>query len=1042
MRPRLRLAMACGIVVSVVVSAAAAPPPGYIVDVWGTDRGLPTSFVTSIVQTPDGYLWVGTQNGLLRFDGQRFVGFDPDNTPALRHARIEHLFVDRAGALWANTYDGSLTSVRDGHFRLEWTGTGPVDFEAFLASTRGDPVFVLDRGPLIRRRADAASAWDVARPPGNALPLFAEDGAGAIWVRSVDGHLFRWRDGALDAIATTGLAGTIQCLASDREGRVWVGTDVEIARYDGARFQTMTPLNGDARLNVSALHFARDGSYWAVADGRARRARDRAWIWTGAEGRGLTGPFRQSVNLVEDRRGGFWFTHYGKGVLHVAADGRARWITAADGLPSNRVRDALEDREGNIWLVIERSGLARLRDAWFTTLPSADGGSDTAIASVAEDPAGALWIGSLGGGLQRYRDGRLERFPMPSAAADSFVFSVRPDAAGGVWLSADREDLYYFDGRRIRPSPVHVHGVKTLLADQDGGLWVGTKAGLSRIKDGRLHAFGPADGFEPRDVRALARAPDGAVWIGTGDGTIYRHANGRLTAFRPPDAQPLHAVWALHADADGALWIGTFRGGLLRLRDGHFDRFTTRDGLPSNIVCQILEDDAHQLWIGSHQGIFRVARAALESGARDRARVPVVSYGRSDGLPALECTGNYQPTAAIARDGRLWFATPKGLVSVDPRTAGAERPPPVVVVEELLLDEQPVPLDGARAATGSTPPPALRIGPGPHRLEFRYTGLSFSTPDQLRFRYRVEGLDDAWVEAGAQRVAHYSYLPPGRYRFRVAASHGDGRWSPAEAYVAFEVQPYFYETRPVQAATGLAALLVVAGTVRVVSTRRLRRKVERLELQRALEQDRDRIARDIHDDLGAGLTQITLLSEIARREPSGEAAGHLEQISDTARELTRAMDEIVWAVNPRHDSLDGLVTYICQFAQEYLRIAGIQCRLDVPAHPSPRLLTSDVRHNLFLAVKEALNNVVKHAHARVVWLRLVEQPHGFRIVIEDDGCGFGPDAGPPPADADRGTPGQGLGNLRARLAAIGGRCTVEGVPGHGTRVELAVEGTK
>jgi hypothetical protein len=183
-----------------------------------------------------------------------------------------------------------------------------------------------------------------------------------------------------------------------------------------------------------------------------------------------------------------------------------------------------------------------------------------------------------------------------------------------------------------------------------------------------------------------------------------------------------------------------------------------------------------------------------------------------------------------------------GLVSVFPREGGAERPPPVVVVEELLLDEQPIPLDARRAAAASSPS-AVRIGPGPHRLEFRYTGLSFSTPDQLRFRYRVEGLDDAWVEAGAQRVAHYSYLPPGHYRFRVAASHGDGRWSPAEAHVAFEVQPYFYETRPVQAATGLAALLLVAGTVRVVSTRRLRRKVERLEFQRALELDRDRIAR-------------------------------------------------------------------------------------------------------------------------------------------------------------------------------------------------------
>jgi len=609
-----------------------------------------------------------------------------------------------------------------------------------------------------------------------------------------------------------------------------------------------------------------------------------------------------------------------------------------------------------------------------------------------------------------------------------------PDATGRIWLSADREDLFYFDGHRIRPSRVHVHGIKTLLADRDGGLWLGTKTGVARLAGGRLHLFGPADGFERRDVRALALGPDGAVWIGSGDGTIYRFRDGRLARFRPPDARASQAVWALHIDAEGALWAGTFRGGLLRLRDGRFERFTTSRGLPSNIICQILEDQSRQLWIGSHQGIFRVSKASLDAAAA--SPLDVVSYGRSDGLPALECSGNYQPAAATSRDGRLWFATPKGLVSIDPRNAGVARPPPDVILEELLLDQRPVALQNL--SPGAEPAAVLQIPPGPHRLEFRYTGLSFATPEQVRFRYRIEGLERDWVDAGAQRAAHYSYLPPGTYRFRVAASHGDGRWSRAEAAVPFVVLPHVYETRPFQIATGLAALVLVAGTVRFVSTRRLRRKVERLELQRAIERDRDRIARDIHDDLGAGLTQITLLSELARRESPDEVAGHLGQISDTARELTRTMDEIVWAVNPRHDSLDGLITYICQFAQEYLTLAGIQCRLDVPAQLPPHPLRSDVRHNLFLAVKEALHNIVKHAQARSVWLRLVERDGGFELAVEDDGRGFTPGAEATAGQADRAAPGRGLGNLHERLATIGGRCTIDSQPGGGTRVRLEV----
>jgi signal transduction histidine kinase/ligand-binding sensor domain-containing protein len=811
---------------------------------------------------------------------------------------------------------------------------------------------------------------------------------------------------------------------------VWVGTEAEIAVFRNGRFETMTPLNGEQRLAVSALHFARDGSAWVIANGRARQARGRTWTWAADTGRGLTGP---SVKLLEDRQGTIWFSHFGKGVLTVRRDGTARWITDADGLPGTRVKDLIEDREGNIWLAIERGGLARVRDASFETL-ALEGPRDAPIASVAEGRDGALWIGSLGGGLHRRKQGVLTRFPMPAATAGGYVFSVQPDATGRVWVSADQEDLFYVDGAAIRPAPVRVHGIKSMLADASGGLWIGTKAGLSRLAGGRLQVFGPADGFERGDVRALALGRDGTVWVGTGDGTIYRARDGRLTAIRPPGAQTLHAVWSLHVDADDTLWVGTFRGGLLRLRGGAFDRFTTEQGLPSNIICQVIEDDAQQLWLGSADGIVRVPKAAFDAG-RGGGRIPsVVRYGRSDGLPTLECSGNYQPAAARTQDGRLWFGTPKGLVSIDPREAAIARQPPLVVLEDVLLDQRAV----AVTRTGPSGGVALEVPPGQHRLEFRYTGLTFATPDQVRFRYRIDGLEPDWVEAGTQRVAHYGYLPPGTYRFRVGASHGDGRWSVEEASLAFVVQPRVYERRAVQAGAGLAALVLVGSIVRGVSTRRLRRRVERLELQRAVERDRDRIARDIHDDLGAGLTQITLLSEIARRESPDGVTGHLGQISETARELTRAMDEIVWAIDPRHDSLDGLVTYICQFAQEYLTVAGVQCRLDVPAQLEPHALTADVRHSLFLAVKEALNNVVKHAHAQVVWLRVVEQPGGFRLAIEDDGRGFPQHDGNhrPHVHPGRTAPGHGLRNLQDRLGALGGACRVSSQPGQGTRIDL------
>jgi len=353
--------------------------------------------------------------------------------------------------------------------------------------------------------------------------------------------------------------------------------------------------------------------------------------------------------------------------------------------------------------------------------------------------------------------------------------------------------------------------------------------------------------------------------------------------------------------------------------------------------------------VGSYNGVFRVAKSALE---RHQGGTPIslVSYGRSDGLPTLECSANYQPSGWTSRDGRLWFATPKGVVSVDPREPATDRQPPVVVVEQVRLDQSLVSA------------PRLQIPPGPHRLEFQYTGLSLSTPEQIRFRYRLEGLESTWVAAGTARSATYSYVPPGTYRFVVAASLGDGRWSTPATSMAFTVLPLFSETWWFRAAVGFAAVGLVAGTVRYITTRRLRRRFERLEWHRAIERDRGRIARDIHDDLGAGLTQITLLSELAPGSPFRKWRPPRADLGHRAR-ADAGRGRIVWAVNPRQDTLDGLVSYICQFAQEYLTVAGILCRLDVPGHLPALPLSADVRHNLFLAVKEALNNIVKHAQA-------------------------------------------------------------------------------
>ena len=407
--------------------------------------------------------------------------------------------------------------------------------------------------------------------------------------------------------------------------------------------------------------------------------------------------------------------------------------------------------------------------------------------------------------------------------------------------------------------------------------------------------------------------------------------------------------------------------------------------------------------------------------------VDCVTYGRRDGLPALECSDGYQPACWRGTQGQLWFTTTRGVVSVNPDALNPEPPPPPVLIEELRVDGEPVGIHGNN----------IVVPPGHRQFDFAFTALNFDAGEKTRFRYRIDGLDPDWVAAGTRRTAHYGPLKPGRYHFRVMGCSNGGVWSGIGTGMDFTVEPHFYETSWFLILAGAGVLGGVVFVARRIVTAKYRRQLARLKQQHAIDNDRARIAKDIHDDVGAGLTQITLLSELARREPE-RVGKHLDRIAGSARQMTRAMDEIVWAVDPQHDTLDGLMDYISAYAEDFLHTAGIPCRMDLPVVLPAARVEAELRHNLFLALKEALNNVVKHAHATEVWLRLRIGPESFTLIVEDNGRGL-PAAGEGGAAANRANriaTGSGLANLEKRLTAVAGRCEVHSRPGHGTRVEM------
>ncbi len=1003
----------------------------YLLNVWSSENGLPDSSVTSIVQTPDGYLWIGTYNGVARFDGVRFVTFDPASTPALGHARVRKLFVDASGALWIITYDGSVTRFQDGKFILELHNTHFSEGElTMVSSSSTETVFLTARGDIYRKQVGTppGKGWTELPPPERELgqgALACQDNKGVIWYRDGDKKLWRLMGDHFEPVPeTAGLAGqSINYLTTDERGRVWVGTNKGIYLWRQNEFHLVMPVQPEGG-GVTFLAVMENSRVWAVVNGMVGLMQDEHWVLAPDESRNLFSGTSGRIGAQSDHRGGMWFYNYGRGLVHVSDTGEAWELTPADGFPGARVYCFFQDREGNWWAGLDAGGLVRVRERQFHLVDTGDKSPDKAAKSVNDDNLGTIWIGMLEGGLGRWQAGAYTNLTVTDGVGGGSVFCVCPDDQGRLWLSAGDEDLFIREaGETSRVSPV-VHGVKALLRDHAGRIWVGTTTGLLCADTGEPDELVSFRGIPRRNIRALSEDASGALWVGTGNGELYRVASNRATLFRPDDSQETGAIWSVLADDEGSVWLGTFRGGLLRFKDGRFTRYGKADGLPDNVICQIIDDGNGNLWFGSHLGIFRATKTALNDFAAGKIKfIPCVTYGRSDGLPSLETSGGYQPSACRDREGRLWFATAKGATWILPEKVQANELPPPVVIEEVVVDGETRTLEDSPAS--ATNSPLFEVAPGRHQIEFHYTGLSLGAAERVQFRYQLAGADADWVSAGTRRSAQYGFLPPGDYLFQVRACNSDGIWNDTGATLKLRVRPHFYETWWFRILVVLVILGTVAAAVKRVATRRLRLKMDQLERKQMVERERARIAKDIHDDLGASLTLIAVLGDLAKKEKTEE---RIEKISGTAREAVKSLDEIVWAVNPRNDTLAHLIDYMGQFATDYLRDAGVRCLLDVPDHTPVREVPANVRHNVFLVVKEALQNIVKHAHATEVWLRVNAGEEILRIAVEDNGRGFA--RAPQDAWAD------GLRNMRQRLDEIGGECRIESDLGKGTTITV------
>ncbi len=938
---------------------------------WQTGSGLPQNTVHDILQTRDGYLWVATEGGLARFDGYRFTVFDSRNTPALPSDNIRGLVEDNEGTLWIATTEGICRHGANGFERFASAGDAAEGYEALSQDAAGS-IWGVNSGELTQ--------WS-GPPPQKKKRYAIEEGSpkltgalasgadGALWVGTQSG-LKRLENERLADAAGNLPTGAAVALLADMHGRLWVGTakGLFVSRpRDWTKFEAVPELSGEG--GVSALFKDREGRIWVGTQDGARRVSEMA----------------------------------GRPVVEAAR--------AAAGA---NVLAMTEDAEGDLWIGTESEGATVVRSPKFITYTTRDGLADDAVRCVFENQRGAVSVGTSAGLTQMER-GKWKQLTSRSGLSSNVILSLGEDADGNV-LAGTPDGLNRI-GREGIAVTTSADGladdfVRSIYRDRDGSLWMGTRRGLSHQDNAhRFTTYTQADGLGSDLAGVILRDRGGDLWVGTLNG-LSRFENGKFKTYRTGDGLSSNVITALHEDEAGDLWIGTQDAGLNVRENGRILRLPPKLGLPDS-VFGIVEDSNGGIWFASKAGIVLARREELKSAALGRqAAATIVWYGTSDGLRISECSAGGHPEVWRGKDGTLWFSTVKGLAALPANADGVKRTRTPVVIESVTIGDQTY-----------EPKQVHEIGPGYSRIAFEYASLNFAAPQKVLYRYRLEGFDRKWVEAGTQRTAYYTNIPPGRYRFRVAARNNDGIWNEAGSALGFRLAPHFYQTVWFY---GLA-VLAMAGAGYLV----YRWRVAEVEARfNAVLQERNRIGREIHDTLAQGFVGVSMQLEIVSRllTSSSEAArAHLDQARVLVRESLAEARRSIWQLRSQSAESEDLAARFSKTAQQAIGLSPVKLSLEVRGTYRP--LASSVEDELLRIGQEAVANALRHASPTRIRIELAYAAKKLRMTVADDGCGF--EAG----SYETGPNGHfGLKGMRERAEQIDARLVVDSAVGKGTKV--------
>jgi len=976
---RLNLILAC-LCCLVAAGLVSRTPAQYRFDHWTADTGLPQNIITAIQQTPEGYLWVATFDGLTRFDGVRFTVFNKSITSGLSSNRFTCLYQDAQGDLWAGTEVGVITRYHQGQFITYSTEQGLP--KSYVYGLTGDP-----EGHLWALSGNRVRAWEPATGrfvERDALPFSGNSGRlgwndeGGFWRVDQTGlHLFA--KGAWEHVALPReVDGQIKQVAKEGDGAIWLMAENEqIFRLKDGKLTTFQPQNKERRAALPLTEWRdRGGKIWEMEVVR---------------------------NLSRK--------------LTIPSSGQAETIV---------LNTLYEDRDRNLWLGTDGQGLYHIRKQTVTTFSQEEGLIHRNVYPVYEDRAGTIWVGAWEGGLSQIKGGKIANFTTRDGLSGGAVTALCEDRAGRLWI-ATHTDLQIFEqGRftsvkeKFTPGPPAVNAI---YQDRTGAMWFSTDHGLIRQHDGQSQRYTMQDGLPGESVRVTIDAVEGGVWIGCYGG-LMRWQNGKSTTWTDKDGLPGNAVRALYEDPGGVLWIGTYDSGLARFKNGKFTRYTTREGLFNDGVFQILEDGYGNLWMSCNRGIYRVRKQELnEFAAGQRREITSIAFGRNDGMLNVECNGGLSPAGVRSRDGRLWFPTQDGVAMIDPAAVTTNQQPPPVLIEAVLLDRAPIAFRDE-----------VRIQPGQGNLEIQYTALSFANAAYLRFKYRIEGLDHDWVDAGTRRAAFFSYLPPGGYTFKVIAANSDGVWNTEGKSLRITVLPPFYRTwwfltLAVLSAAG-AILTVFQYRITQLERRQAAQQSFARQLLESQEQERRRIAVELHDSLGQNLLVIknrALLNALTH--PDEQAQTQFNEFSDAVSQTLEEVRTISHDLRPPHLDQLGLRTALVAMIEQVAASSPIRFTQELDECDGRFAPGDDI--TLYRIVQECLNNILKHSGATDALVRLRVDDHRAMLTIRDNGCGF--------ATENRTHVGLGLQGIEERARILGGTPTIDSTPGQGTTVTVRIE---